>query len=123
MSERRVQRLNSLLKEVISDVIHQDVKNPHLPKLITVTRVEVSKDLHHAKVYISAIGDDAVKKEAIAVLQSAANFIAVHASKKVVMRFFPELLFIVDSSLEAHMKIEELIYKIQQERKSRESES
>ena len=68
---RRIQRLNSLLKEVISDVIRAEVKNPHLPKLITITHVEVTKDLHHAKVYVSVIGDEKTRQEALNALQSA----------------------------------------------------
>ena len=78
---------------MISEVIHRDVRNPHLAKFITVTRVAISKDLHHAKVYISVIGNHQERSESIKALQSAAGFIAVNSSKKVVMRYFPELVF------------------------------
>jgi ribosome-binding factor A len=117
---RRVERLNSLLKEVISSVIRKDVKNPHLPKLIAITHVDITKDLRHAKVYVSVIGDEAVKKEAIHVLQSAAGFIGVHASKKVVMRYFPELTFHIDETVDKQSRIEEIIGKIEKERRARE---
>lgn len=123
MDNRRIERLNSLLKEVISDVIRDDVKNPHKPKLITVTHVEITRDLRHAKVYISVIGDEKVKKEALATLHSAAGFIAIQASKQVVMRFFPELTFHLDTSLDKQMRIEAVISEIQKERQSREHES
>ena len=76
MPKQRTDRLNSLLKEVISEVIRKDVKNPHVNEFVTVTRVDVTKDLHHAKVYISVIGDDHVKKESVEALQNAAGFIA-----------------------------------------------
>jgi ribosome-binding factor A len=46
---RRTQRLNSLLKEVLSEVIHKDVKNPRISPLTTVTRVEITKDLTQTK--------------------------------------------------------------------------
>ena len=117
---RRVERLNSLLKQVISDVIRKEVKNPHLPKLITITSVDITKDLRLAKVYVSVIGDAAVQKEAIAALQSAAGFIAVHASKEVKMRYFPELTFLIDHAAEHHQRIEDLISKIDKERQGRE---
>src|SRR5262249_31220792 len=117
---RRVQRLNSLLKQVISDVIHTEVKNPHLPQLVTVTHVEITKDLRHAKVYVSVIGDDKAKKEALGALQSAAGFIGVHASKEVVMRYFPVLTFILDDTVDKQMRIDELIGQLEQERRSRE---
>lgn len=117
---RRTQRLNSLLKEVISEVIRKDVKNPHLPQLVTITNVEITNDLHYAKVYVSVIGNEPLKKEAILTLQSAAGFIAVHASKKVVMRYFPELTFILDDTVDKQVRIEKLIGEIEKERKSRE---
>ncbi len=122
MSKQRVDRLNSLLKEVISEVIHRDVRNPHLGKLITVTRVAISKDLHHAKVFISVIGTDQEKSDSIQALQSAAGFIAVNASKKVVMRYFPELTFRLDDSVDKHMRIETLLGEIAAERESRETD-
>lgn len=122
MSGRRIERINSLLKEVISEVIRKEVKNPRLPQLITVTHVDVTKDLRHAKVFVSVIGEEAVKAEAIEVLQSASGFIAVHASKQVVMRYFPELTFVLDDSIDQQMRIDRLISDIQAERELREHE-
>jgi ribosome-binding factor A len=120
MTVNRVARLNSNLKEVISDVIRMEVKNPHVSQLITVTRVDITKDLHHAKVYVSVIGSDHDKTETMKALQNAAGFIAVNSSKKVVMRYFPELTFILDDSVEKHMRIESLLGKITEERTQRE---
>ncbi len=119
---RRTDRLNSLLKEVISDVIHNKVKNPHIKKLATVTRVSITKDLRHAKVYISIIGDDKEREETLNALQSASGFISTNASKQVVMRFFPELKFILDDSAEQHARIEELLKEVQSEREKRQSD-
>ena len=62
MAVQRTDRLNSLLKEVISEVIKQQVRNPHVGELLTITRVDITKDLHYAKVYVSVIGEDAQKK-------------------------------------------------------------
>lgn len=58
MAVKRTDRLNSLLKEVISEVIRKDVRNPHVNELVTVTRVNISRDLRHAKVFISVIGTE-----------------------------------------------------------------
>lgn len=117
---RRTERINSLLKQVISDVIRHQVKNPHLPQLITITHVDITADLRHAKVYVSVIGDETVRKEALAALQSAAGFIGVHASKEVSMRYFPELTFVLDDTVDKQMRIETIIVQIEKERKSRE---
>lgn len=116
----RTERLNSLLKEVISEVIRHDVRNPHVTELVAVTRVDVSKDLHHAKVFISIIGTDQQKEETIKALNSAAGFIAVNSSKKVVMRYFPALTFKLDDSVEKHMRIEALLEEINSKKSSAE---
>ncbi len=119
MLKKRTDRLNSLLKEVISDVIRKDVRNPLVNELVTVVRVDITKDLHYAKVYISVIGNDAQKTQTVNALQSAAGFIAVQASRQVVMRYFPALTFKLDDSVDKHIKIEELLNSIQKEQKSR----
>lgn len=123
MAKQRTDRLNSLLKEVISDVIRKDVRNPHVKELLTVTRVEITKDLHYAKVFISVIGNEAEKEETLQALQTAAGFIAVNASKKVVMRYFPELTFKLDDSVDKHMRIEKLLGEITNERESRSNDT
>ena len=119
MQKKRTDRLNSLLKEVISDVIRKDVRNPHVNELVTVTRVDITKDLHYAKVYISVIGTDAQKAETINALQSAAGFIAVQSSRQVVIRYFPALTFKLDEGVDKHMKIEQLLSDIEREKMSR----
>jgi ribosome-binding factor A len=119
MTKQRTSRLNSLLKEVISDTIRRDVRNPHVNELLTVTRVDISRDLHHAKVYISVIGTAEQKAETLQALQSAAGFIAVQSSKEVVMRYFPALSFTLDDSVDKHMRIEELLSKIASEKDHR----
>lgn len=117
--KQRVDRLNSLLKEVISEVVMRDVRNPHVNQFVTITRVDISKDLHYAKVYISVIGTQQEKDETIAALQSAAGFIAVQSSKKVVMRYFPALTFKLDTSVDQHLRIDALLGQIHDEQQSR----
>jgi len=122
MPKKRTDRLNSLLKEVISDIIKRDVRNPHVNQLLTVTRVDITKDLHYAKVYVSIIGTDEEKQETLQALQSAAGFIAVNASKEVVMHYFPELTFKLDDSVEKHFRIEKLLSELSAEKKSRNAD-
>lgn len=117
--KNRIDRLNSLLKEVISEVIMREVRNPRVNSLVTVTKVEVSKDLHHARVFISVIGTDQDKQETINALQSASGFIGVSAAKKVTLRYFPQLTFKLDSTVEQQGRIDELLEKIHEEQKHR----
>lgn len=120
MTGNRILRINSLLKEVLSEVITRQVKNPRMGKLVTVTNVEISKDLRHARVYISVIGTDEEKINTVEALQSASGFISVQASKEIVLRYFPELTFKLDTSADKHARIDTLLHKIDDERKSRE---
>lgn len=122
MKPQRLSRVNSLLKEVIYEAIHEDVRNPHINTFVTVTKVETSADLHHAKVYISMIATDAEKEKVLHALESAAGFIAVQASKKVKLRYFPQLSFRIDHSVDEHMRIEKILGEIEDERKSRSPE-
>ncbi|HAB99683.1 MAG TPA: 30S ribosome-binding factor RbfA, partial [Parachlamydiales bacterium] len=123
MKKNRLERINSLLKEVIFEVIQKDVRNPHINTFVTVTRVDTSADLHHAKVYISLIATEAEKEKVLAALESAAGFIAVNAAKKVELRYFPSLMFKLDTALEEHLRIQELLAKIEKERTSRTPET
>jgi len=117
--KQRVDRLNSLLKEVISEVVTKEVRNPKVSPLVTVTRVEVSPDLQHAKVYISVIGTEEQKNDTIEALQTAAGFIAIHASKKVVLRYFPALNFKLDTTVDKHLRIDAILNQIHEEQRSR----
>jgi ribosome-binding factor A len=119
--KNRTDRLNSLLKEVISEVIMHDVRNPKMNTLVTVKKVDISKDLHNAKVYISLLGSETEKKQTLRALQSAAGFISVQAAKKVVMRYFPHLTFHLDDTLDDEIRINTLLEKIHDEQNNRKS--
>ncbi len=116
MESKRIKRVNSLLKEVISDVIRKDVQNPNISQFITITSVDVAKDLHHATVHVSVMGPDLEKSETLEALNQSAGYISSLASKQVVLRFFPSLRFKLDTSLDEHMRIEELIQDIHKKR-------
>ncbi|MEN9654393.1 MAG: hypothetical protein RL235_505 [Chlamydiota bacterium] len=122
MKKNRLNRVNSLLQEVIFDVIQKQVGNPHVNLFVSISRVETSADLHHAKVYISMIGTEQEKENVVAALQTSAGFIAVQASKQVELRHFPNLTFYIDHAADAHMKIETILSEIEKERQSRTHE-
>jgi ribosome-binding factor A len=117
MKKRRTDRLNSLLKEVISEVIKRDVKNRKISDLITVTKVEITKDLHFAKVFISVIGTKEEKEKNIKELEKASGFISSQAAKKVTMRYFPSLTFKLDDSVDKFMQIEKVLQDIKKNEK------
>ena len=112
MKAKRTDRLNSLLKEVISEVIKKDVNNPNVSEFLSVTKVEITSDLHYAKIYISIIGSKEETEKTIKALQQAAGFIGMVASKKVVMRYFPALTFKLDNFVEHQENIDRILEKI-----------
>lgn len=112
MKIKRTDRLNSLLKEVLSDVILRDVNDPNISRFTTITMVEITEDLHQAKVFVSIIGSDEERAKTIAALQNSAGYISKIASKKVVMRYFPSLTFKLDSSADDYQKIEMILQQI-----------
>ena len=120
MKKNRLARVNSLLKEVIFEVIQKEVSNPHVTTFVAVTGVDTSPDLHYAKVLISLVASDEEKNKVISALNSAAGFIAVNAAKKVKLRYFPTLTFKLDTSLDEHMRIQKILGDIEKERLSRE---
>jgi ribosome-binding factor A len=120
VKKNRLARVNSLLKEVIFEVIQKDVRNPHVTTFVSVTNVDTSADLHHAKVSISLVCSEEEKSKVLSALNSAAGFIAVHAAKKVQLRYFPALTFKLDTSLDEHMRIQKILGDIENERQTRE---
>lgn len=122
-SARRVERLNSLLKQVISEVIRQELHTTELPHILTITQVLVTKDLQHAKVSVSVVGTPIDKRNTVETLQRFARTIAHLASKHVVLRYFPALTFILDEAVDAHLHMDAVMTKLQEERARREMRS
>ena len=122
---KRTDRLNSLLREVIAEVVMREIRDPKIAapaQLVTIKKVDITRDLRQAKVYVSMIGSDIEKRRVLKALQAAAGYISVQAAKKVVIRYFPVLTFYLDDTLENELKIHNLIEKIHEERSRRPPE-
>jgi ribosome-binding factor A len=108
----RIERLQELFKEEISKMLMDGrVKDPRVG-FVTITRVEVTKDLSYASVYFSVMGDEAKKEESLAALGHAAKFIQGQIAKEIRVRKVPQLRFKLDRGLEHSLKIGEIIRKI-----------
>ena len=105
---RRTDRINELLREEIAVLVRDEVRDPRVG-LATVTAVETSPELDHAKVYITTLGDEEERAEVLAGLKSAAPFVRSQLSKRLQMRRIPELHFEIDRVLEEAMRIEALL--------------
>jgi ribosome-binding factor A len=110
----RQERIRELLKVEISDIIRRHIKDPRLG-FVTVTDAEITKDLRHAKVYISVLGDEKQKEESFAVLQRAAGFIRSEFGHRAVMKTIPEISFRMDAAVEHGFRIFELLQQVKRE--------
>ena len=101
--------VSQVVRRELSRLILEEVKDPRIAQLTTVTDVYVAPDLKTAKVYVSVYGDEAVKKETFAGLRNAAPFLRSMLAKNLNMRHTPQLFFTADDSLEYGMRMDALI--------------
>lgn len=107
MSSHRLERVRNLLRQVTSEILPQ-VKDPRVG-FVTVTDVEVSPDLRHARVYVSVLGEAEVREQALKGLESARGFIRRELMHQVTLRHIPELTFHLDESLDRGMRVHALL--------------
>lgn len=111
MAHYRVDRLREQMKAEISDILRREMKDPRLG-FVSVTDVEVSQDLRHAKVYVSILGDETAKKDTIDALQGAAGFVRTEMARRIRLRHTPEIIFRLDESIERGARIFELLEQV-----------
>lgn len=113
MSER-ILRVNSEIQKAISYIISNELKNPLIKGLITVTKVDTTTDLDQSKIYLS-IFDEATREEVFNQIKHSAGFIRRELARAVDLRKVPFLTFYLDTSYDYGQKIEETIAKINSE--------
>ena len=107
---RRADRVGDLVRQVLSELLLRGVKDPRVAAgFVTVTDVDVSPDLRHARVYISTLGDDAARKAALAGLTSAAGWLRRELGRQIHTKYTPELTFMRDPSFETASRVESLL--------------
>lgn len=106
---QRSDRVGDEIKKVIADLIQNDIKDPRMPEMVSVVTVEVSRDLSHAWVYISVLGDETARQNCADVLSRAAGFIRREVAARIRLRITPELHFCFDDSIERGIRISRLI--------------
>jgi ribosome-binding factor A len=98
MSER-TERVNALLREEISNLIRDDIRDPRMGGIVSVTHVDVSPDLRNAMVHISVLGDDAERAGTMQALERAAPFVRRELGKRLHLRTIPAVRFLADTSM------------------------
>ncbi len=123
-TDRRIARVASSINREVSQILLQDLKDDRVGAgMVSVTDVEVSKDLQHAKIFVSIYGDDEARAATMAGLHSAASYVRRELGQRVRLRRTPEVVFVEDRSLERGMRMLGLLDRLRQEREERETDS
>src|SRR5437867_13083861 len=113
-TSRRPQRIALQIRQEISLMLSRKIKDRRIG-FVTVTGVEMSPDLRHAKVFVSAMGTERAKKESLEALNHASGWIRHELGQRIRMKFLPELVFRIDTSLDYGERIDRLLGEIRED--------
>ncbi len=116
----RQEKLAELIAVELSDLLRTRIKDPRVG-FASITHVEVSGDLRHAKVFVSVMGTQQEQAETIKALKHAAGFLRHELASRLVLRYMPEITFKLDMSIEEGARILDLIRQVEQEEKAKAS--
>ena len=110
MNSTKIDRVNAELARKIAEIINYGMKDVRIKGMVSVLRVDTTKDLKQAKVYLSILGDDA--RETFEGIKSGTGFIKSRLAGTLNIRQIPDLIFILDDSIEYGIKIGKIIEEI-----------
>jgi ribosome-binding factor A len=114
---RRVSRVAELIKREVSQMLLSGIKDDRVGTgMVSVTDVDVSGDLQHAKIYVSIYGSDEAKVETMAGLKSATGYVRSELGARVRLRRTPEVVFVEDRSIERGNKVLSLLNQLENNR-------
>lgn len=104
----RPEKIEQFIQEELSQLIQREVKDPRIG-FVSVTAVEVSPDLRHARAFVSVLGDQEAKDATMAGLAAATGYIRRELAQRLSTRFVPELMFKLDESIERGSRVMKLL--------------
>jgi ribosome-binding factor A len=115
---RRVARVGESIRREVSQLLLSGIKDDRVGMgMVSVTDVQVSGDLQHAKIFVSIYGSNEAKAETMAGLKSATGYVRTELGQRLRLRRTPEVVFLEDESIERGTKVLSLINRLSQERK------
>jgi ribosome-binding factor A len=111
---RRSERVAEGIREEVATFLTEDAKDPRLVGLVTVTGVDVTRDLRHAKVFVSIMGSDEEREATLEGLASAASHLRSRVGRALRLRVAPEITFRYDESIARAAKIEALLAELRE---------
>ncbi len=115
---RRPDRVAEAIREEVAMYLAEGVKDPRVRGMVTVTGVDVTRDLRHAKVFVSVLGEEAERADTMAGLAGMAAHLRGHIGRALRLRAAPELTFKYDQSVTHAARIETLLGQLRQEREA-----
>ena len=113
MANYRGGRINEEVKREVSNIIQNEIKDPRLTAMVSVTDVKVTRDLRYAKVFVSIFGkNDEEKNNTFVALKNASGYIRKEICQRINLRYNPQIIFELDDSINYGMHIEELIQRV-----------
>lgn len=109
MNIKRINRISEEVRKVVSDLIINGLKDPRISNMTSVTRVEVTRDLSFAKIYISVLGNEKEKQDTLEGLNSAKGFIRKEIGDRIDLRHAPTPLIYLDESIENAINLNKII--------------
>jgi ribosome-binding factor A len=113
-NNRRPDRVAEAIREEITTFLAEDARDPRLVGLVTVTGVDVTRDLRHAKVYVSVMGSDDERRATMQGLESAAGHLRSRIGRALRLRVAPEIAFRYDDSISRAARIDALLAEVRQ---------
>lgn len=110
-NNNRLGRIDEELKKEISNIINYELNNPKITGMISVTRAKITPDLKYAKVYVSILNSKNTK-DTLANLKKSSGYIRTEIAKRINLRITPELIFVLDDSMEYGAKIDQILKEI-----------
>lgn len=120
--KRRPDRVAEAIREEVATFLTENVKDPRITGLVTVTGVEVSRDLRHARVFVSVYGDDASRAATLEGLDSLATHLRPVIGRRLRLRLAPEIQFKLDESIARAARIDALLADIKEGRPAADDE-
>jgi ribosome-binding factor A len=114
---RRSERLEDQIRSDLSDILQREVVDPRLSSgvLISITDVDLSEDLRHARVYLSILGSDEQVRDAFNGIRHAAGYLRRGLAQRMTLRTVPEISFQLDPTLARAARVLELLNEISKE--------
>ncbi len=113
-------RINEEIKKDVSNTIQNKIKDPRLSAMVSVTKVDTTKDLSYTKIYVSVFGNELAKKETIQALKSSTGLIRKEIGIHVKLRHVPQVIIEIDETIERAMHLESIFHQIKEKDKNEE---